>query len=178
MANKRTAIAGREWNFLRLALYWSRKGGIFKRRILTDILPNYVKRLRATPNNSIPSGEQEFSFDKTPVFNFRSRRSAWLRFRYLPYIPCINPSVAFDDYDDEDDGVYNCNEDIGSYGDEDCKSEKRCCEILNDGELLDEGEEGIDSKAEEFIERFYQQIKLQRQDSYLQYNEMLQRGIS
>ncbi|KAJ8619444.1 hypothetical protein MRB53_027973 [Persea americana] len=177
MAKKRTALAGRAWNLMRLALYWSRKGGIFKHRILTNLLPNYVKGLRATSHNSIPSGEREFSFDKTPMFNFRSHRSASMRFRYLPYIPCINPSVAFDDNDDKDDGVYNSSEDIGFYEDEDFKSEKSDCE-MNDGEVLDEGEEGIDSKAEKFIARFYQQMKLQRQASYLQYNEMLQRGTS
>ena len=50
---------------------------------------------------------------------------------------------------------------------------------LNDdkekGSRKQQGEDGIDSKAEEFIERFYEQIKLQRQVSYLQYMEMLQR---
>ena len=48
------------------------------------------------------------------------------------------------------------------------------------GELIcrAEEEEEIDSKAEEFIARFYDQMKLQRQISYLQYNEMLERSMS
>ena len=34
-------------------------------------------------------------------------------------------------------------------------------------------DEGIDGKAEEFIANFYQQMRLQRQISYLQYNQWL-----
>ncbi|CAN6301173.1 unnamed protein product [Urochloa humidicola] len=37
---------------------------------------------------------------------------------------------------------------------------------------------GVDVKAEEFIARFYAQMKLQRQISWLQYNEMMQRSVS
>ncbi|OEL35538.1 hypothetical protein BAE44_0003443 [Dichanthelium oligosanthes] len=37
---------------------------------------------------------------------------------------------------------------------------------------------GVDVKAEEFIARFYAQMKLQRQISWLQYNEMMERSVS
>jgi hypothetical protein len=37
---------------------------------------------------------------------------------------------------------------------------------------------GVDVKAEEFIARFHAQMKLQRQISWLQYNEMMERSIS
>uniref|UniRef100_A0A0A9B6D4 Uncharacterized protein n=1 Tax=Arundo donax TaxID=35708 RepID=A0A0A9B6D4_ARUDO len=45
---------------------------------------------------------------------------------------------------------------------------------------MEEGGEdaGVDVKAEEFIARFYAQMKLQRQISWLQYNEMMERSIS
>ncbi|XP_066381510.1 uncharacterized protein [Miscanthus floridulus] len=43
----------------------------------------------------------------------------------------------------------------------------------------DGGEDaGVDVKAEEFIARFYAHMKLQRQISWLQYNEMMERSIS
>nr|ACR34783.1 unknown [Zea mays] len=43
----------------------------------------------------------------------------------------------------------------------------------------DSGEDaGVDVKADEFIARFYAQMKLQRQISWLQYNEMMERSIS
>ncbi|KAM0947614.1 hypothetical protein DsansV1_C07g0069321 [Dioscorea sansibarensis] len=38
--------------------------------------------------------------------------------------------------------------------------------------------EGIDSQAEEFIAKFYQDMKLQSQVSLIQYNDMLLRSIS
>jgi len=37
---------------------------------------------------------------------------------------------------------------------------------------------GVDVKAEEFIASFYAQMKLQRQISWLHYNEMMERSIS
>ncbi|GMP80650.1 hypothetical protein CsSME_00035670 [Camellia sinensis var. sinensis] len=39
-----------------------------------------------------------------------------------------------------------------------------------------EDEEGVDAKADDFINRFKQQLKLQRLDSILRYKEMLSRG--
>ncbi|CAG7887693.1 hypothetical protein BRARA_A01607 [Brassica rapa] len=38
---------------------------------------------------------------------------------------------------------------------------------------IDEGEEGVDDKASDFINKFKQQLKLQRLDSFLRYREML-----
>lgn len=38
-------------------------------------------------------------------------------------------------------------------------------------ETIPEEEKEIDLRAEEFIAKFYEQMKLQRQISYLQYNE-------
>ncbi|KAF3323825.1 Cotton fiber expressed protein [Carex littledalei] len=48
-------------------------------------------------------------------------------------------------------------------------------------ELIEEGdqrleEKGIDTKAEEFISGFYEEMKLQRQVSAIQYYEMLERS--
>lgn len=39
------------------------------------------------------------------------------------------------------------------------------------------GEEAVDKKADDFINRFRQQLKLQRSDSILRYKEMLNRGL-
>lgn len=41
-----------------------------------------------------------------------------------------------------------------------------------------EGAGQVDREAEEFIDRFYKQVKFQRQISLLQYQEMLARGAT
>lgn len=69
-----------------------------------------------------------------------------------------HPLVSFEDDDDEDD--------------------ERREECRVDGESADDdgGEKEIDEKAEEFISRFYEEMKLQRQMSCLRYNEMVYGG--
>ncbi|KAL0435947.1 UNVERIFIED_CONTAM: hypothetical protein Sradi_0302600 [Sesamum radiatum] len=93
----------------------------------------------------------------------------------MPHIPCIKPQVDFDydfDYDDDED-VAN-DQDEMSCGSSD--HERRRLSFLKDVEEEEEttnescDDEEIDLKAEEFIARFYEQMKLQRQVSYLQYN--------
>ncbi|THG06926.1 hypothetical protein TEA_005160 [Camellia sinensis var. sinensis] len=106
-----------------------------------------------------------------------------MRFK-MPRIPCINhPPVDFD-YDFESNGdngyVVNCdciNDDDGARksflksGDE---IDREVCEEM----IIACDDEGIDIKAEQFIAKFYEQMKMQRQVSYLQYNEMINRGTS
>ncbi|KAJ3694430.1 hypothetical protein LUZ60_009910 [Juncus effusus] len=41
----------------------------------------------------------------------------------------------------------------------------------------EEDEESVDGRAERFIERFYQEMRLQRQDSFVQWKDMLQRSV-
>ncbi|KAJ8623322.1 hypothetical protein MRB53_031851 [Persea americana] len=150
MAKSMTALASSAWNLLRLALYWAQKGGIFTGRLMTDVLRNYLKNPHSNPHNSIYYGVKEFPFDDTP---------------------CLTPRVIVRILHDEDEkSLYrrSLEEDYEGGGD-------RLNDDKEKGSRKQQGEDGIDSKAEEFIERFYEQIKLQRQVSYLQYMEMLQR---
>lgn len=169
MPIKNRDVGHRAWNILRLALLWARKGGVFRRRLVTEmrLLPKYLRRLaHATPPTpgQLYYGERELSFDKTPIF----QRPSSMRF-HLPHIPCINPHVDFDyDFDvDEDHDLHHydngrkCGHNNEEYGYEECERE---------GEEEEEEDQGIDVRAEEFIAKFYQQMKLQRQISYLQYN--------
>lgn len=163
MQRKRSIVARRAWSVLRLALLWARKGGIFKHKHLVDLrlLPKYIKSLCHTNDHygTLHYGEREFSFDDTPVVHVKMHRPASLRFK-MPNIPCIKPQVDFDnEYDDE----YNNDDGAPRKSVED--EYVSCEEIVAD--------EAIDMKAEEFIAKFYQQIKLQRQISYLQYHETL-----
>ncbi|XP_060216804.1 uncharacterized protein LOC132644241 [Lycium barbarum] len=192
MQSKRSVVARRAWNVLRLALLWARKGGIFKSRRLVDLrlLPKYIKSLRHTNDHygALHYGEREFSFDETPIIHVKMHRPASLRFK-MPNIPCIKPQVDFDfDFDndnDYDDETYHHNNDDvprrsflkGADDDYDEEEDEYVsCEVSED-EIISVGagggDEAIDMKAEQFIAKFYEQIKLERQISYLQYHATL-----
>jgi hypothetical protein len=167
MATKNNGVARRAWNILRLALLWARKGGVFKRRLMME-LRQYIRNLGSNGrHDQIHYGERELSFEKTPIFHVKMNRPANKRF-HLPNIPCITPQVDFDyDFDGDDDiieeQIYGYDNGRNSFlkgGDDDEEEfeEMVTCE-----------EDGIDLKAEEFIAKFYQQMKMQRQISYLQY---------
>ncbi|XP_068661588.1 uncharacterized protein [Aristolochia californica] len=170
MGKRKSALAGRAWNLIRLTLFWARKGGIFKRNFMMDLIRNYVNSLRAATHDSIRYQERQFSFDETPFFHFKLHKPGPMRCKYLPSIPCINPPVDFEEDDDFYDGrvSFTRSQEEGSYR-EDADGEEINREVAG-------GDEEIDNKAEEFIAKFYEQMKLQRQVSYLQYHEMLSRG--
>ncbi|XP_055815151.1 uncharacterized protein LOC129884906 [Solanum dulcamara] len=157
----RTMVARRAWNVLRLSLLWARKGGIFKNKHLVDLrlLPKYIKSLRHTNDHyrTLYYGEREFSFDDTPIIHVKMHRPASLRFK-MPNIPCIKPQVDNNNDDAPRKSFLNTVDQL----EDECVS---CEEISCD--------EAIDMKAEEFIAKFYEQIKLQRQLSYLQYHDTL-----
>lgn len=161
MGLKKCDVAHRAWNLLR----WARKGGGFRCWVVMDqlrMVPKYLKRLGHTaPSTHIHYFERQLSFDKTPIFHVKMHRPSSMRF-HLPHIPCLNPHVG--DFDDDDNGRKSSaliihDEDQYYHG-----YEGTCQEIGYD-------EEGIDERAEEFIAKFYKQMKLQRQISYLQYTE-------
>ncbi|XP_042491645.1 uncharacterized protein LOC122071343 [Macadamia integrifolia] len=111
-------------------------------------------------------------------------------------IPCLNPPPVVFDFDE--DLLFNNNQyDNGRKslllnGKEEEEEDFDDCDSGDDGwtssavvscreELLEEDDdEGgeIDVRAEEFIAKFYQQMKLQLQISYIQYYDMLNRGTS
>lgn len=141
---------------VRLALIWLRKGGALHRR-LTDEFGFVFGRLKHRHcSQRLYYGEHEFSFDDTPCFRSRLHRSSSLSFVY-------------DKFDDRDD--YNDVDDDGDV--KNFENEKNVIDYNHDDD-----DEGIDEKAEEFIAKFYQQMKLQHQVSLLEYNEMLHRSIS
>ncbi|KAB2056677.1 hypothetical protein ES319_A11G119100v1 [Gossypium barbadense] len=95
-------------------------------------------------------------------------------------LPCMSTQDVDFDYDfgiDGEDGVYGYDSGIKSHS-----CEKQGEEQGNDKDrersacTLPLEEEEIDSKAGKFIANFYEQMKLQRQISYLEYTEMLNRG--
>ncbi|URD76078.1 long cell-linked locus protein [Musa troglodytarum] len=186
MAKKKAAaLPGRAWRQLRVALLWVREGGVFKRGMFLGlrVVPSYLKSLKAGGRRSdrLHFGEREFSFEETPAFHFKTP-SMWLL-----RIPCITPAADFDTDDDDlifakrDSNSYLLDKheteeasEIGCENDDDDDNAVRECEDHAEMEEADE----IDRKAEQFIARFYQQMKMQRQISLLQDNEMLHRGVN
>ncbi|PKI50587.1 uncharacterized protein LOC116212208 [Punica granatum] len=158
MPKKSSNVSRKAWRLLQLTLLWARKGGLFRRRLMVDlqVMHKFLKNIACVSNPRKDQigyvGELELSFDKTPVVCVKMHRPGSMRF-LMPYIPCINPQIDFD-YDFDGDGV------DGSYD-----SERKS--FIEDGRLeyeqsneAEEGE-GIDLRAEEFIAKFYEQLKLQ-----------------
>ncbi|XP_039025110.1 uncharacterized protein LOC120158301 [Hibiscus syriacus] len=173
--------AQRAWRLLRLLLLWTRKSGVFKRRLVMELrsVPKFLKGLghaTAASPHQINFNERQLSFDETPIFHVKMHRPASMRF----LLPCISPEEVDFDYDfgiDGDDGVYRYDSGSKSNSTGEQGRQKEA-ERGNDKSPCPPEEEGIDSKADKFIAQFYEQMKLQRQISYLEYTEMLNRGAS
>ncbi|KAI6674559.1 hypothetical protein NL676_002465 [Syzygium grande] len=184
MASRDSGIARTAWDMLRLALLWPKRGGVFRRLLavkfrlavtrFVESIGSGCSRRSSMPRDRIRYGEHEFSFDETPIFRIkmhRPRGSMMSHFR-LPRIPCISPDVDFDRrfFDHDKDGDWERKSLVGDRDGGECMCDGKASESC-------EGE-GIDVRAEEFIAKFYEQMKLQRQISYLQYTEMLNKATS
>ncbi|XP_048573522.1 uncharacterized protein LOC125553917 [Triticum urartu] len=190
-ATRRASIRGRAWRLLRLAALRARKGIVVHGLGLLKTLgcSGRSDRLRY--------GEREFSIDETPAFRFRAPSALVLRF-----IPCIAPAVPDTPDDYSGDRYFFCDPRervAGSVGDghgagpseygvenlDDCAEEQllqravmgASCADFGAVEQEDGEDAGVDVKAEEFIANFYSQMRMQRQISSLQYNEMMHRSI-
>ncbi|XP_018716506.2 uncharacterized protein LOC108954687 [Eucalyptus grandis] len=176
---KEPSVSRQAWKLLRLALLWARRGGAFKLQ-LRLFVPKFLKTIGhvATPRGHIWYSERELSFEKTPVVHVKMHCPGSMRFMF----PCINPKVDFDmEFDNEEgDRVHNGNDSKKKSFFLEKGDEEECFYDNDDyGRIeCEEEERGIDSRAEEFIAKFYEQMKLQRQMSYVQYNEMLNRSAS
>ncbi|CAI9767847.1 unnamed protein product [Fraxinus pennsylvanica] len=163
MQKNNSDFTRRALKILRLALLWAREGGLFRKRLAinSNTLPKYIKRLLhvGRSGDQLIYGERELSFDATPLIHVKMHRPSSLWFK-MPRIPCINnPQVIDDAYD------FDFDEEIEM--DDDNVVKER---FSNGGDDENGFDEEIDLKAEEFIAKFYEQLKLQRQISYQQYN--------
>ncbi|KAJ4905467.1 hypothetical protein Rs2_09125 [Raphanus sativus] len=166
-------IMHKAWSLVRMALLWARKGGAFKRWPLLELRNLFSKHLKALAhhNNSDRSlsryGERELSFDETPLFNVKKKkihRPTSMRF----LLPCIGSPIEFGyEFGIDADGQDYSDEVISYSYDE--SSVEECDRTVKDDE--EEEEKGVDVRAEKFIAKFYEQIKLQRQISYMKYGE-------
>ncbi|PKA47944.1 hypothetical protein AXF42_Ash016290 [Apostasia shenzhenica] len=175
MGKRTSAVAGRAWRLLRTALSKPRSLFLDPRAFSPSSLKT---RGSGSRSHRLHYSEREFSFDDTPAFSFKVRRSASLRL-----LPCVTPAV---DFADDDDEIFfqKCREmrfleaaegreedDGGSHSESESSSSSLAVSTA-------EEEEEIDSRAEKFIIEFYEQMKLQDQNSNLECNQTLRRGFS
>nr|ACG25119.1 long cell-linked locus protein [Zea mays] len=202
-ARNKPSFGTRAWRLLRLAVLWARKGGAahsLRLRLLRTL-----RRHGARGDRLRHGGEREYSIDETPAFRFRTPSARVLRL--IPCIAPATPGLCADDryffssaasgevdeaagrywYGDDPRSARHVEEEedeLSCCGDDEQLLERvvaeACRASTTAGSVAGEGGEdaGVDVKAEEFIARFYAQMKLQRQISWLQYNEMMERSIS
>lgn len=148
-------VGRRAWKLLRMALLWARKGRLMMElRVVTKFLKSHLAAASTKSRPQIHYFERQLSFDRTPLFNLKMHRPPSMRFN----IPCLNPPPVLHDDDDLDQNDGDDLEDQGI--------------PLSTQDVYDAAaayeDEAVDRKADEFIAKFYQQIKLQRQISYIQ----------
>ncbi|KAF3657158.1 hypothetical protein FXO38_13804 [Capsicum annuum] len=181
MQRKRSAVARRAWNVLRLALLWAREKVAFSRTGTWSIFVCFLNILKisailmTTATVSVPGyyiiGNVSFLWMTLLLFTLRC----------IALLPCvsrcqISPASNLKSIltltltmimtYERDDEMYPDNND----GDAPRKNFLNTEDEYVSSEVSEEitCDEAIDMKAEEFIAKFYEQIKLQRQISYLQ----------
>ncbi|PSR85962.1 LIM domain-containing protein [Actinidia chinensis var. chinensis] len=116
MQQKRSYFAHRACNILRLALLWARKGGAFKRRLITDLrsLSKFLKNLgQSTKQSTKHYGDHELSFENTPIIHIKIHRPSSINF-WMPCVPCISPKGDLGLDDDKHNFEFD-NDFISSY---------------------------------------------------------------
>eukprot|EP01018_Ginkgo_biloba_P030836 Gb_14965 [translate_table: standard] len=179
----------RLWNMLRIALLIIRRGGnLLKHRLSEDFhvaiqrgkdLGKNLRSLIFHHHNTYRLnylGEYEFSCTNSPAgpvaFDFRKRERHHHFLALGSQMPCkeilLDESVAI-----VSGNFIQMEYNSGEYS---AIQATKNGLVSSDGE--DESEQQVDREAEEFIGRFYAQMKLQRQISMLNYQEMLARGAN
>ncbi|KAG1330644.1 hypothetical protein COCNU_02G006120 [Cocos nucifera] len=161
MARKGNPILGRAWDLIALSISpmvrmkkpIRRKLLLFKRSKRFKFLKHY---------NYAFTGEYEFSPSNTPLF--RHPRSPLKKKSCFLSLLCGGDgtdSIAEGGIGDEWDILPACAD----------GSEKKPSELSESGE--EDHSSSVDEKAAKFIERFYQEIRIQRQESIMQCVEKL-----
>lgn len=183
------ASAKRLWNALRIAFFMIRKGSLIsKRKILMDMhlmmergktygrsIRNLMfQHSRGNDDGGFGLQEYEFSCSNSPVIIHTAKK----KHHYFPtqilHFPCIHPHQVEDK--ERPNSIFVPKLD---YSDE--YFTKNCLDP-NDPpavqKLREDDNYQVDRQAGEFIAKFYEELRMQNQMSFLQYQEMLDRGTT
>jgi len=198
--------AKRLWNVIRIAFFMMRKGLISKRKMLMDMhlmmergkgygrsLMNLVfQHFRGNSQGGYGLQEYEFSCSNSPVnpvLLHMGKRKHHHFPTHILHFPCMNPPPDEDDKEESNAFVLSPSDCNNEYFSKDCLdhdlpslqklnpllsplSERRISRSSSE----ENNDHQVDRQAEEFIAKFYEQLRLQNQMSLLQYQEMLVRG--
>ncbi|XP_057829400.1 uncharacterized protein LOC131040479 [Cryptomeria japonica] len=171
----------RAWNMLRMTLFMIRKC-LLKRRNLLELDVRvrgkvFAKIFRSLISHRTPASdsrglnglrEYEFSCSNSPATPALQHFANKLTSR-RNFLSCFQPDFTFEDKYESPRFVFSpCAITEGV----------TARPFENPARAFQEEDDQEDRKAEEFIAKFYNQMKFQRQISLLQYEEMLARGAN
>jgi hypothetical protein len=199
------ASAKRFWNVLRIAAFMIRKGSLIsKRKILMDmhlmrergkVYGRSIRNLvfhhsRGNNHGGFGLQEYEFSCSNSPaIFHTAKKKHHYFPTNIL-HFPCIYPHEV-EDKEEPNTIVFPKLDYSNEYFSNDCLDPYDLPAVQKPSPLLsplcgrissssneDDNDNQVDRQAEEFIAKFYEQLRLQNQMSLLQYQEMLDRGTT
>ncbi|KAL6010851.1 hypothetical protein ACLOJK_001293 [Asimina triloba] len=118
--------------------------------------------------------EYQFSPSSTPLFSGTPSKNRRRRHLYSMFLLCRcsgNSSGGEEEEEVYEDDEYALEEKMGDTEDE-VETESGTV----DSQDSEEEGDSVDQRAEKFINRFYEEMRIQRQESLLEYKEMLDRG--
>ncbi|KAL6325251.1 hypothetical protein AAG906_023096 [Vitis piasezkii] len=197
-----SVLGKRLWNFLRITFFMMRKGLISKRKLIMDmnLMMKRGKLLRKTWGNLMSIHHHSRSMARGSLgiqeYEFSCSNSPNPVFFHLPkrkhhYFPCINPPEDIEEPQDDKAVVllpktpeYTVNFpfDTSDLAPADKPSplpspfSVRVSNYSSEEEMDVGGNRQVDDEAEEFIRRFYEQLRAQSRIQLLQSQEMLAGG--
>lgn len=195
-------VAKRLWNIVKMAFLLLRKGSVLKRKIMVDIhlmmkrgkvllgnllLNHSLHSLGRSSMTGFGLHDYEFSCSNSPApFSFHMRSKHHSYFPSMALFSCIQPRALDEDLDNKSNAVVISQSEYFTKSNMDLSNlpvvdgSRPLSPFCRSKEELyaDQADHQVDKQAEEFISKFYDQIRLQRQVSLLRYDEMLARGAT
>ncbi|XP_027359104.1 uncharacterized protein LOC113867815 [Abrus precatorius] len=195
-------IAKKLWNVLRITFFMIRKGLVSKRKLIMDmnLMMKKGKLLRKSVSNFMSAhhhhnskslarggyGIQEYEFScsnsPNPVFYHMPKRKHHFNF------PCMNSPEVIEEEEEPRPVVlvpmtpeytFNLRFDASDFASGERKSpllspfSVRISNYSSEDEIEESGNGQVDDQAEDFIRRFYEQLRMQSRMQLLQYQEMM-----